>query len=60
MGMSVVCFLCAVFLLIAGSRSGQLSLLGGSGVTGLLWIIFWVYHLKKEAAPENPQLPVQG
>jgi len=42
--MNVVCFSCAIVLLVLGSQTGHISLLGGSGATGFLWYR-WMLHL---------------
>lgn len=58
MGMSLAFFLCAVYLLIAGSRSGQLVLLGGSGATGLISVV-WVLQVRRESTA-RPQATSEG
>jgi hypothetical protein len=40
LAMHLVLFVCTLVLLIVGSSSGRLSVLGGSGVTGLLTVLW--------------------
>jgi hypothetical protein len=62
MGMSLVCFLCAIVLLALGSHSGQALVLGGSGVSGLLsfaCLLHISFNRRKESSPQaNPPLSV--
>lgn len=64
LGMRTVCFLCALAAMVVGSWSGELTVLGGSGATGLVGL-FWM--LQRSSPPgrrglesSRSSLPTEG
>lgn len=54
LGMKVICFLCALAALIVGSWSGELTVLGGSGASGLFWL-FWTLQRSSSNGIRRPE-----
>lgn len=64
LGMKAICFLCALAALIIGSWSGEPTVLGGSGATGLVWL-FWTLQRsssdrRKGSERGDPSLSTDG